>query len=447
MSAVPNLYEADHAARRSRRVLLSVLTGLPFRLLQVASGVLLVPLAYHYLGGTRFGLWAGITALAPIIALADLGIGNGLITTVAGAAGRDDPALARRAAASGLAVVIAIAAILSVILLATAALGDWAGWFNVAGTTAAPDARPAALLYVASAIALLPVTLASRLRAGLQESFISSFWEAAGVISGLIGFVILTRLGSGMAGLALAFGGAPVVAGLGNLIWLYRQHRWLRPRLADIELVALRPVLRLGFLYFVLMAATALANATDNIVALRFLGPDQAGMIAVCGKIFGAGQALVLATLTPLWPAFSEALARHDLHWIRQTMRRALIAGIGGAALFACGLAFATNMLVHLWIGPAMTMPISLLAANAVWLVLIGAGNAFGMLLNGAGIIRLQIIAALGYALLGFTLKLVLPHTLGAAGIVWATVIGYGGIVVPLYAGFTWRYLRTERAA
>jgi O-antigen/teichoic acid export membrane protein len=444
MPGTPEAIEAVHAKRRDRRVLLSILAGLPFRLLQVASGVLLVPLAYHYLGGVRFGLWAAITALAPIIALADLGIGNGLITAVAGAAGRDDTAGARRSAASGLAAVTAIALFLSLILAGSAAPGDWAGWFNVAGTDAAVEARPTALLFIACSIALLPVTLAARLRAGLQESFISSFWEAAGVIAALGGFILLTRLDGSMAALALAMGGAPVVAGLCNLAWLYRQHRWLRPRFADIDMAALRPVLRLGFLYFVLMGSTALANATDSIVAIRLLGPDQAGMIAICGKIFGAGQALVLATLTPLWPAFSEALARRDLPWVRRTMRRALLAGIGGASLFAFGLAFTTNALVHLWIGPAMTMPTSLLAANTAWLVLVGAGNALGMLLNGAGIVRLQIAAALAYGLIAFALKLVLPHYLDAAGIVWATVIGYGGIVVPLYAGFTWRYLRTE---
>ena len=96
---------------------------------------------------------------------------------------------------------------------------------------------------------------------------------------------------------------------------------------------------------------------------------------------------------------------------------------------------------------PTMPASTTLLAANSVWLVLIGAGNALGMLLNGAGIVRLQIGAALGYSVLAFLLKLVLPHYLGAAGIVWATVIGYGGVVVPLYAAFTWRYLRRASVA
>ncbi|MEI9987422.1 MAG: hypothetical protein WDN69_32345 [Aliidongia sp.] len=150
----------------------------------------------------------------------------------------------------------------------------------------------------------------------------------------------------------------------------------------------------------------------------------------------------MLAALTPLWPAFSEALARHDLPWVRRTLLLALAAGAGGGGLVAASLAVITNPAVHLWVGPALTVPTSLLIANALWLTLIGTGNAFGMLLNGAGIVRLQIVAALSYSAVAFGLKLILPHYLGDAGIVWATVIGYGGIVVPLYARAALRYVR-----
>jgi O-antigen/teichoic acid export membrane protein len=439
--------EHGRAQQRDRRILLSILAGMPFRLLQIASGVLLVPLAVRYLGAERFGLWAAITALAPVVALADLGIGNGLINAVSSTMAREDSAATRRAAASSVAAVTLLAVALLLGLLGLAGTVDWAGLFNVTGTAAGPDAAPAAIAYVACCLALLPITLVSRLRAGLQESFISSAWEAAGVATALIAFILAIRLQAGMATLLIAIGLPPVVLGIGNGLSLLRRRVWLRPHLFDIDFAALKPVLRLGFLYFVLMAATALANTVDSIVAIRMSGPEAASIIGVSGKIFGAGQALVLAALTPLWPAFSEALARRDHHWVRRTLGLALLAGGGGGGLVAVSLAVITNPAVHLWVGPGMTIPTSLLIANALWLTLIGTGNAFGMLLNGAGIVRLQITAALGYSALAFGLKLILPHYLDTAGIVWATVIGYGGVVVPLYAHAALRYVRPRATA
>jgi len=439
--------DSGRAKQRDRRILLSILAGMPFRLLQIGSGVLLVPLAVRYLGSERFGLWAAITALAPVVALADLGIGNGLINAVAAGMARDDTAATRRAVSSSLAAVATMAGLLLLVLAVLSGTIDWAGLFNVTGTAAAADAAPATLAYIACCLALLPLTLVSRLRAGLQESFISSGWEAAGVATALLGFILAIRMQAGMATLLVAIGLPPVIAGIGNGVALLSRQAWLRPRRFDIAFSALKPVLRLGFLYFVLMAATALANTVDSIVAIRMFGPESASMVGISGKIFGAGQALVLAALTPLWPAFSEALARQDLAWVRRTLLLALAAGAGGGGLVAVALALVTNPAVHLWVGPGMTIPASLLIANALWLTLIGTGNAFGMLLNGAGIIRLQIIAALGYSALAFGLKLILPHYLDSAGIVWATVIGYGGIVVPLYAHAAWRFLRRRSPA
>src|SRR5262249_4744308 len=63
----------DHATSRGRRVFLSMATGLPAYGVQVACGLLLVTLAWRALGADGFGLWAAITASAPLIALADLG--------------------------------------------------------------------------------------------------------------------------------------------------------------------------------------------------------------------------------------------------------------------------------------------------------------------------------------------------------------------------------------
>jgi O-antigen/teichoic acid export membrane protein len=442
-TATPNpLADRGRAEQRDRRILLSILAGMPFRLLQIGSGVLLVPLAVRYFGAERFGLWAAITALAPMVALADFGIGNGLINSVAAAMARDDTAATRRTTTSSFAAVGAMAGLLLLALAGLSNAIDWAGVFNVTGTTAAAEASPATLAYIACCVALLPLTLVSRLRAGLQESFVSSGWEAAGVATALLAFIAGIRLHAGMALLLIGIGLPPVVAGIGNGISLLASQPWLRPRRFDIGFAALRPVLRLGFLYFILMAATALANTVDSIVAIRMFGPEAAGTIGISGKIFGAGQALVLAALTPLWPAFSEALARRDLGWVRRTLLLALAAGAGGGGLVAVALALVTNPAVHLWVGPAMTIPPSLLIANALWLTLIGTGNAFGMLLNGAGVVRLQIIAALAYSALAFGLKMVLPHYLGAPGIVWATVIAYGGIVVPLYSHAARRYVR-----
>jgi O-antigen/teichoic acid export membrane protein len=421
-------------------MLWSMLAGLPVRLLQILSGILIVPLAYRYLGPERFGLWSAVTALTPLLALADLGIGNGLITAISAATGREDHGRIRGAISTAAAVVGGIAVLLLIVLAGAYAFGDWPRWLNVADTAGAAEARPAGALCLLSAILLLPVGLAAKIRAGLQEAFMNSAWDAAGVVLSLGLFALAIHQGGAMPHLALALSVGPILAALGNGIGLVRRAD-LRPHWRAIDLEAFRPVARLGLLYFALACAAAAASAADNLIAIHLLGPESAGAIGIAAKIFGAAQAVVVVALLPLWPAVGEALARGDRRWVRRALARSLALAFAVSLVGAGALLAIANPVIGLWLGRGTVLPFGLLAANAVWLVLQCVGNVFAMFLNGAGVIRFQIVVSLAYAAIAVALKLALAPSLGAAGIVWGTVASYGLVLLPLYAGFSRRHL------
>jgi O-antigen/teichoic acid export membrane protein len=429
-----------HAKQRNRRMMLSMLAGFPVRMLQILSGILIVPLAYRYLGTERFGLWSAVTALGQMLTLADFGIGNGLITTISAATGREEPERIRRAISTAILAVGTIAVMLLILLAILVLRGDWAHWFNVAGTTAEGDARPAGAACVLMALLLLPVSLAAKIRTGLQEAFRNSIWDATAVVVTLSLFILAIRLDLGMFGLALALGSGGIVAAFCNGTGLWRRHN-LRPDWAAVSFADFRPVARLGLLYFALACSAAAATAADNIIAIRLLGPESAGMIGIAGKLFGASQAVVIVALLPLWPAFGEALARGDHRWARRALWRSTAMAFGVSVVGALLLVALANPLIRLWLGRDTVLPFSLLLANAIWLVLQCIGNVFAMLLNGAGVIRFQIIVSVTYAAIAVGLKLVLAERLGPAGIVWATVASYGLFLLPLYVGFSRRYL------
>lgn len=417
-----------------------MLAGFPVRMLQILSGLLIIPLAYRYLGSERFGLWSAVTALGSVLPLADLGIGNGLITTISAATGREEHERIRHAISTAILVVGGIAAVLLIVLAFLVVHADWAGWLNVAGTNAAGDAKPAGAICVLVALLILPLSLAAKIRTGLQEAFQNSAWDASGVVLTLVLFVAATRFDLGMAGLAVALGTGPLLAALCNGIGLWRRHS-LRPRWAAVNFADFQPVARLGLLYFALACSATLATAADNLIAIRLLGPESAGAVGIAGKIFGASQAVVIVALLPLWPAFGEALARGDHRWARRALWRGVAMAFGISLLGAGILLVIANPVIALWLGRDTALPFGLLAANAVWLVMQSTGNVFGMLLNGAGVIRFQILTSVSYALVAVALKFLLADRLGMAGIVWGTVISYGLIALPLYVRYTRRHL------
>ena len=104
-------------------------------------------------------------------------------------------------------------------------------------------------------------------------------------------------------------------------------------------------------------------------------------------------------------------------------------------------LVLVANWAVTLWLGPAARLSAGLLLSNAVWLVLQSFGTVASMFLNGATVVRFQIVVALSFGVLAFALKLILAPHLGAPGIVWASDIAYAALVVPLCIWFIRRWL------
>ena len=428
----------DHAAVRGRRIVLSMVTGLPAFGLQVVGGLLLVTLAWRTLGADGFGLWSAITAFGPIVALGDLGVGSALISVVASAMGRDDSLAARRVVATAIVVSMTGALLLTALLVVACALLDWQAWFNLPPTTPYAPAL-GVVVYAGCRLLLLPLGMVAKLRTGLQENFVNNAWDAAGVCLSVGLFYIASRSGAGLPVLLLASGAGPVLAACGN--WLGLVGRNVIPRPRDLDISELRPLLRLGVLFFALNLSMLLSNAADNLMAVRLLGTAATAELAVANKIFTVGQAVLNVALIPLWPAFAEAIARRDGRWIRRALQFSLAASCGAGTVLSAGFLLCANPAVALWLGPEATLSAGILWANAAWLVLQANGIVLAMFMNGAGVVRFQIVSALCFGLLAFGLKLLLASPFGAAGIVWATVVAYVATVLPFYLWFIRRWL------
>jgi O-antigen/teichoic acid export membrane protein len=134
---------------------------------------------------------------------------------------------------------------------------------------------------------------------------------------------------------------------------------------------------------------------------------------------------IVVMLVTPLWPAYGEAIARGDTLWVRRTLVRSTWC----LTLFTLGcsvvLVFLGQPILRLWAGPLVSPPLSLMAGFAVWTVLWTAGSTVAAFLNGAGVLRFQVITAIALGVSAVTLKILLAQTSGLPGIIWATVIAY----------------------
>jgi O-antigen/teichoic acid export membrane protein len=368
-----------------------------------------------------------ITSAITIMGLADLGVGNGLISLVAAALGRGDLGRVRALVSSGwLTTWVSAVAIIAAFLLASPWI-SWARLLNARGALAVNEATPA----VAAAIALLavgmPAGIIQRVLSAKQEAFVGNVWIAVGSAVTILLTWAAAGLGLGLPAFVIAaFGGALLAQVFASLVEYGVRRPELRPSLACVSISHARELLSHGVLFFTMQVAIIAMSAADNIIIVQVLGPQAVTSFSVTGRLFIVAPMLLGAFLGPLWPAYADAFARADVGWIRRTLRKSIIIAIVTTTSLG-GLAILLGpWLLTEWVGSTVGATVPLMVGLAAWSMTSSVASALSMVLNGLQIVRFQAVAALVVATATISAKTWVVGRWGLSAMPWAQVVVHG---------------------
>jgi O-antigen/teichoic acid export membrane protein len=421
---------------RFRRLRLTSAGSLAARGIGFATSFITVPLTVHYLGPERYGLWATLSSVIAMASFADFGLGNGLLNALSGAHGRDDRDEAAREVSTAFLLLLAVAATLGAVFLLAYPHIRWAGVYNVTSPEARAEAGPATAALVACFLANLPVAVVARVRQGYQEGYRTSLFDAAGNILGLLLVLLAIEARLPLVWLVLAMAGAPVVASLVHAIVLFGRDRpWLRVAPERFDRRTATRLLQHGGLFFVLQFAASFVYAPDNLIIAQTLGPTSVAHYAVAAKLFTVAVLLSDVALTPLWPAYGEAMARGDLEWVHRTLARSIQVAALASIVFASLFAVGGNEILSRWVGPDFRASLALRLGLGTWTIVMTIGMAVAMYLNAANHIRVQAVCAIVWVPASLVLKVMMVTRWGLAAVPWAMVVSYVAFAaVPLAA-------------
>ena len=408
---------------RLRRAALTTISAGAARVIGLSASLISVPLTFRYLGAESYGIWMVLISIITMMGFADLGIGNGLMNAVSEAYGKDDRQLAKEYVTSAFVLMLGIATILAVAGAAGYPFVPWIRLFNVtSGAVAAEGARAFLVLFYWFVLSI-PLGVVTRAQAGLQQGYIPQIVASLGSIVSLLALLLVISLHGSLTLLVFASTFGTIAATVLNGWFLFREHPWLLPSLHAYRRSSANKILKLGLLFFVLQFTFAIGFTSDNIVIAQVMGAAAVAAYAVPQKLFSVVTLGVGMAIAPLWPAYGEAIARGDVEWVRRIFLGSLWLTLVITVPLGTLLALAGPWILRVAVGKSLHAPMSLLVVLAVWGVVNAVSTVMSMLLNGAGVLKVQAIMAVFATFCNLALSIFLTRQLGVMGVCLGSIV------------------------
>ena len=392
------------------------------------SPLLVVPLALQQLGVVGYGAWSAALSLTAIAGFADLGLGVGLMTRLAGALAKKDYIQARVLTSTTYGVTTIVFLILMGVLWLSINWVDWASVIGGRGDTH----RNVVLITLSIFLLNIVVNLIVRIQYASQQIGLSNLWQSAASVAGVLG--VLTAVGLDVtAPLFVFLAGASQTFVLAlNTMFFFRfgKGRDFRPSLRFFAIGESRELVSLGSRFLLISFLMALSTSLDSFIIGNAAGLEVVATYAVPARIFGVVSVIASAFSIPLWPAHVDALNSGDYSWVRRATRRMTLVSGAAVALVSVLVVFVTPWAFDVWLdGKIQVMSIMLWGFAFLATVQAFSGPVF-MVQNAAEVLVPQTIA---YSLLLFTvpIKWLVAGQGDIEMIPWITVVGYLVLVIP----------------
>jgi len=418
---VKNFLEIGH--ERTLKIKKNIIYTFLIRGTSVLIGFMLLPLTIHYIDGVQYGIWITIASLVAWINTFDIGLSNGLRNKLAHSIAIDERENIVKDIANTYALLFIIASIFFISFFVVGSFFNWNMLFNIQKSINY-DIWPIILIALGGfclQFILQPInSILIATHQPFRSALILLIGQALTFI--LIFFLKMFTVGN-LYILVIIASGSPVFTLLVAGFYLYKTSlKNFAPRFDAIQLKKSSGLVTTGGMFFFIQLGALILFETDNIVITKTLGPLEVTNFNIAFKYFSIITVAFGVIITPYWSAFTDAFAKNDFKWIKDSINKMLFVWMF-FALFSILLYFLSATLYRLWIGENIVIPSLLSISLAVYVNAVVWNVIFAYLLNGIGKLRVELIMMVSTAVLNIPLSVFLIHRIGVSGTVIANII------------------------
>lgn len=420
-----NIFSITNTDTRSSLLKKNIKLSVVYRIINIATGYILIPLTLDYLSADRYGIWLTLSSITAWLNLFDIGLGNGLRNKLAVALANNDLKLGQKYVSTTYALLSIVAMLMIVVLFIVNRFINWHAVFNVY-TISYNELKVMALITVSYfAINFVLKILNSVMLAHQHSGRNNGVSTLVNVITLVSLFVFSKMVSPTLVNYSLLI--AAINIGIYVFISMYYYKKYyatLIPSVSTIDFSLSKDLFNLGVKFFFLQAAGIIVFATDNILITQFFSAAEVVPYNIAFKYFNIITVVFSMIAAPLWSAYTDAFEKKDTDWIKQInyklIRFWLLLLIATVIMI-----FLAKTIYHFWIGEEITVSITLNILMGVYVITNAWVYLYTIFLSGIGKIAIGLYVAVFACIINIPLAYYFCQYLhmGMEGILIANIV------------------------
>ena len=359
---------------------------------------LLVPITLKCLGEYKNGVWLTISSLLVWIDQLDIGLGNGLRNKLAEYMAMNDYEKSREAVSSTFFMLLLVIIPVTIILCAITNLFDVYSFLNVNRNIIGDLAFviTIATIFVCSTFIFKFV---GNFYLGLQLPAVNNLLVVSGQTLTLITTALLYFAGShSFFYIAIANTLPPLLVYLVCCFYTFDfKYKRLKPSLKYVSKSMIKELFSFGIKFFVLQISGGILFLSSNILISKLFSPDVVTPYQITYRYFSIVLLVFTIICTPFWTATTDAYKKNDMEWLKSSNRyldKLILLILAVMAL----MVIVSPLFYKIWIGQASYVPFEMTLMMAVFMSVTICSLRYSYILNGFGLLHLQLITTLAAA-------------------------------------------------
>lgn len=183
----------------------------------------------------------------------------------------------------------------------------------------------------------------------------------------------------------------------------------MRPGVRFFDKSMINGVFNIGMKFFLLQICGAILFMSSNLIISQLFTPAHVTPYQIAYRLFSLVVVLFTAVSNPYWSATTDAFARGDMEWIRNSKRR-IEKLLCALSLLMIVMVMLSGWIYSVWIGEEAEVPFEMSLFMAIYIIVLISSLAYSNFLNGMGVLRLQMVCTVGAAIAFIPLAIIASH-------------------------------------